>query len=63
MGNQRNGRKRRQPLGAPLPNSTEQDAEITPADIERAKQSWKKNAPPQYRDLLDADVEQGGEFE
>lgn len=63
MGNQRNGRKRRQPLGKPLPEATEETAVITPADIERARQSWLKNASPQYRDLLDADIEQGDEFE
>lgn len=62
MGQQRNNRKRRVPLGAPLPDSTDQDAEITPEDIERAKINWRKNAPPQYRDLLDAEVDSGEEF-
>lgn len=62
MGNQRNGRKRRQPLGKPLPDATEETAVITPADIERARQSWRKNAPERYRDLLDAEIESGEEF-
>lgn len=62
MGTQRNGRKRRQPLGKPLPEATEETAVITQADIDRAKQAWKKNAPPQYTELLDAEIEQGDEF-
>lgn len=32
----------------------DQLAEITPEDIEDAKASWRRNAPPEFRDLLDA---------
>lgn len=63
MGSQRNGRKRRQPLGEPLPEATEETAVITPDDIERARQSWLKYAPERYKDLLDAEIEKGDEFE
>ena len=65
MGNRRNGRrkKRKKPLGEPLPPATEDDWEITAEDIERAKQAWKKNARPQDADLLDAEIETGDEFE
>lgn len=37
-------------------------AEVTPEDVERAKEYWRRNAPKQARDLLDAepvDEEQG----
>ena len=63
MGTQRNGRKRRQPLGKPLPEATEETAVITPEDIERAKVSWRKYAPERYKDLLDAEIDTGEEFE
>jgi hypothetical protein len=29
-------------------------AEVTQEDIERAKDAWKKDAPPPYKELLDA---------
>lgn len=32
----------------------DQAAEITPADIERAKQAWRDDSSPEFRDLLDA---------
>lgn len=63
MGSQRNGRKRRIPLGKPLKAATEADAEITPEDIERARQSWIKSVPARFRDLLDAEIVQGDEFD
>ena len=37
-------------------------AEVTPEDIERAKEFWRRNAPKEARDLLEAepvDEEQG----
>lgn len=64
MGKQRNGRKRRVPLGRPLPPLADgEQVEITEDDIERAMVSWRKYAPAQYRDLLDAEIVQGDEFE
>lgn len=30
-------------------------ARITPADIERAKQAWRRSASPAFRDLLDGE--------
>ena len=33
-------------------------ANISSADIERAKSAWKKDADPQYRDLLDAEPDE-----
>jgi hypothetical protein len=32
-------------------------AQITPADIERAKAAWERHDPPQMRHLLDAELE------
>ncbi len=32
-------------------------ATITPADIERAKQAWRRSASPAFRSLLDAEDE------
>jgi hypothetical protein len=29
-------------------------AEITPEDITRAQQAWRRDASPEFRDLLDA---------
>jgi hypothetical protein len=50
-------------LGSPLPLSDEeleQLAQITDDDIEAAKNLWRKNAPDEFRDLLDAvEVEEG----
>lgn len=63
MGNRRQPRKKRVPLGAPLPDATEETAVITEADIERAKVAWSKYAPPQYRDLLNAEIDSGDEFQ
>lgn len=40
------------------PTSTDAEldelAAITPEDIARAQQAWRKDASPEYRDLLDA---------
>lgn len=34
-------------------------ASVTPQDIERATLAWAQDAPPQYRDLLNAEPEDG----
>jgi hypothetical protein len=34
-------------------------AEITPEDIARAQQAWRRDARPEFRDLLDATTEPG----
>lgn len=52
MGKRR--KKRKVGLGRPLTESTEEDAAITPDDIERAKLAWEKYAPTGYKKLLDA---------
>jgi len=31
-------------------------SEITPGDIERAREHWRANVPPMYRNLLDAEM-------
>ncbi|MCW5943293.1 MAG: hypothetical protein KIS66_13760 [Fimbriimonadaceae bacterium] len=43
------------PLGEPLPEPTDQDAEYTEADIEAAKRSWRENCPDGFESLLDAE--------
>ena len=48
----------RVPKGKPLPASdADLDAasEITPQDIEAAKDWWQRNSDPKYRDLLNAE--------
>lgn len=48
----------RRPKGKPLPASDadlDAAAEITPADIEAAKDWWQRNSDPKYRDLLNAE--------
>lgn len=47
------------PLGKPLDLTDEQLdqlAEVTPADIEKAKVFWRTHAPEKFRDLLDAET-------
>ena len=61
MGNRR--KKRRVPLGKPLPEATEETVVYTPEEIERARQAWLKASPEQWRDLLDAEIEPGDEFD
>lgn len=43
----------------PAPPETDAEIEaaaaITPADIERAMQAWKQDAPARFKGLLDAD--------
>lgn len=51
--------KRRVPLGKPLAltdNLLDQMAQVTPADIEKAKELWRNSAPPEFADLLDAET-------
>ena len=52
------------PMGKPLDLTEEQLdvlAEITPADIERAKIFWRQHVPEEFQDLLDAEpTEEGG---
>jgi len=52
------------PLGKPLRLSDKQLdklSEITDADIEKAKQLWRKYASPEFADLLDAEITEEGE--
>lgn len=53
MGTRRK-KKRKIPLGQPLPESTEEEAAVTPEDIERARLAWEKYAPTGFKNLLDA---------
>lgn len=41
----------------PLPpeQSLPDPAEITAEDVERARLAWERDAPPEYRNLLDAE--------
>ena len=58
-----NGRKRRVPLGNPLPPiGDDKQVEITQDDIDRMLVSWRKHAPKRFKDLLDAEIVQGDEF-
>jgi hypothetical protein len=46
-------------LGQPLPLTDEQLdvlAEVTPADIEKAKAFWRTHAPEPFETLLDAET-------
>lgn len=38
----------------PLPKATAKDARVTPDDVKDAKEAWRKAAPPQFKNLLDA---------
>lgn len=52
------------PLGKPLEltdEQLEQLSEVTPADIEKAKVSWRSNAPEKFKDLLDAQTVESDE--
>ena len=40
----------------PLPNATAADAEVTPTDVELAKDAYRAAAVPAFRRLLDADL-------
>jgi hypothetical protein len=46
------------PLGKPLQlteKELEELAKVTEKDIEKAKKFWRKNAPPEFKNLLDAE--------
>lgn len=48
----------RVPRGAPLDSedaALDAAAEVTPEDVERAKQWWTRHAAPEYRELLNAE--------
>jgi len=47
--------RRREKLDEPTDEELDELAKITPEDIERASARWKKDAPPEFRDLLDAE--------
>ncbi len=50
----------RVPLGKPLDLSDEELddlSEISPQDIAEAQAAWRRDAPPEFRDLLDAKPE------
>ena len=56
--------KKKVPLGKPLKlNSKQLDklSQVTEEDIEKAKQLWRKYAPPEFADLLDAEATEEGE--
>lgn len=36
----------------------EEVADIRPQDVEAAKQAWRRDAPPQWKDLLDAEPDE-----
>ncbi|MBA3341637.1 MAG: hypothetical protein H0T48_07360 [Gemmatimonadaceae bacterium] len=49
--------KRREKLDVPSQDKLDELARITPSDVDRAVSRWKRHAPPQFRDLLDAQVD------
>jgi hypothetical protein len=49
----------RAPLGRPEPWTNEQIAalaEVSATDVARAKRQWRRDAPPRFKDLLDAET-------
>jgi len=46
-----------EPDGAPLPEFFGETEEISEEDVNRAIERWRENMPPEFIDLLDADVE------
>ncbi len=48
--------RRREELDTPSEEELDKLAEITPADVDRAMARWRKNAPAQFKDLLDAEL-------
>lgn len=42
----------------PTEEQLAQSAEIQPQDIEAAKDLWRRDAPPAFKDLLDAEPEE-----
>lgn len=50
--------KKKVPLGKAIRFSDEdldQLSRVTPADIEKSKQAWKRTVPKEYKTLLDAE--------
>ena len=47
-------KKRKIPLGKPLPPISDDDVVVTPDDIELARLAWEKFAPTGFKNLLDA---------
>lgn len=48
---------KRVPLGKPLkltPEQLDEMSKVTPADIVKAQQFWRQNAPKEFETLLDA---------
>lgn len=43
-------------LGKPLPPASDAEVEVSPTDIELAKEAWNKDASPGYKRLLDAEL-------
>jgi hypothetical protein len=39
-----------------LPPASDSEAELSPSDVELARDSWRKVAPPGYKNLLDAEL-------
>ena len=56
-------RKRRKPLGKPLPKATDEDIEVTAEDIEQAKEWARQNGTPRMIALLEAEAAGNEEFE
>lgn len=57
MATPRKPRRAAHPLQRPLSANDpelQRAAEITPEDVDRAKASWRRHAPGQFRGLLDA---------
>ena len=59
----RKAKPKRKPLGRPLSEATEKDAEITPEDIDRAKMFVDKFGSPRLKAMLEAKLEDTGDFE
>ena len=52
------------PIGKPLTltdNDLDRLAEVTDADIERARALWRQTAPDEFKTLLDAEETEEGE--
>ena len=47
--------RNREPLDEPSEAELEELAKITPSDVDRAQARWRKDAPAEFRDLLDAE--------
>jgi hypothetical protein len=43
-------------IGKALPSASDKEAEVSPSDIELAKDAWGMDSPPGYKRLLDAEL-------